>query len=397
MKSKCFKLIIGLVFAVVCCVAFGPLKAKAEETNLVGIYDDLIRLFISPSNELEVIDDSFFSFDDEESIASCAVDGVTMMVSQFTFCNCTNGAYVNVRSTPEIPADNGNVIGRLYGGCIATAIGSEGDWTRIVSGNIEGYVFTEYFLFGQEALDKAEKYYSNHYRVTSDTLNLRAQPNTSSTIKAKLCEFAELVKVGDVEGNPGWIKVNWIGSASTVTGYVSTEYISNKYAYAVSLERAKNFQNANTTQLANIIWPFPYAPGNGAYDIFNDFGYRNIGFVGHEDYHQALDIGGSTGSPLVASLSGRICAAGWSDSGGNFVSIDNGCGVILTYCHCSKLLVKSGQYVSQGETIALVGMTGHASGPHLHFSITINGTYVDPMDYLSNYEYLLVWHCRRNP
>lgn len=394
MKTKHLRFILSFAVALICCVTFGPLKAKAEETNLVGLSSDLIRLYISPSNQLEVIDDSFFFAQGEENkTESCTIDGVSQLVSQFTFNNCSTGAYVNVRSGPSLDAE---VIGRIYSGCIATAVGSSGEWTKIISGNIEGYVFTEYFKFGQEALDTAEQYYSDHYRVISDTLNLRAEPNTNSTIKAKLCEFAELVKIGDVEGKPDWIKVKWIGTASTVVGYVSTEYISNNYAYAVTLERAKNFQNANTTQLANIIWPFPYAPGNGAYDIFNDFGYRNIGFVGHADYHQALDIGGAAGSPLVASLSGRVVSAGWTDSGGNYVTIDNGCGVQLTYCHCSKLLVTTGQYVTQGETVALCGMTGHASGPHLHFSIAINGSYVDPMDYLASYEWCLTWHCPRN-
>ena len=68
---------------------------------------------------------------------------------------------------------------------------------------------------------------------------------------------------------------------------------------------------------------------------------------------------------------------------GNYVLIDHGGGVYTVYMHSSKLLVSSGQSVSRGEQIALVGTTGMSTGPHLHFGVKINGKYVNPLSYVS--------------
>ncbi|MFZ3372691.1 MAG: peptidoglycan DD-metalloendopeptidase family protein, partial [Desulfitobacteriaceae bacterium] len=106
--------------------------------------------------------------------------------------------------------------------------------------------------------------------------------------------------------------------------------------------------------------------------INSNYGYRSRGF------HSGIDIGASTGTPFSASAAGTVVEAGWSGAYGKMILIDHGNGVLTRYGHASKILVSAGQQVSQGETIALIGATGDATGPHLHFEVIINGSTVNP-------------------
>ncbi len=110
--------------------------------------------------------------------------------------------------------------------------------------------------------------------------------------------------------------------------------------------------------------------------INSNYGYRARGF------HSGIDIGARTGIPFTASAAGTVVEAGWSGAYGYMILIDHGNGVMTRYGHASKLLVSAGQQVSQGETIALVGSTGDSTGPHLHFEVIINGSAVNPFNYL---------------
>ena len=73
---------------------------------------------------------------------------------------------------------------------------------------------------------------------------------------------------------------------------------------------------------------------------------------------------------------------GWLGGYGNLVVVDHGNGLSTAYAHASSILVSVGQSVSQGQTVSLVGSTGHATGPHLHFEVRVNGVAVDPLPYL---------------
>lgn len=110
--------------------------------------------------------------------------------------------------------------------------------------------------------------------------------------------------------------------------------------------------------------------------INSPYGYRSGSF------HTGLDIGGGTGSSYTAAASGKVVEAGWGGGYGNMILIDHGNGVMTRYAHSSKLLVSVGQQVNQGQSIGLVGSTGHSTGPHLHFELIINGSTVNPSSYL---------------
>ncbi|WP_312369337.1 murein hydrolase activator EnvC family protein [Lachnoclostridium sp.] len=141
---------------------------------------------------------------------------------------------------------------------------------------------------------------------------------------------------------------------------------------------ASSVEKTDNKDLSEMIWPLPGDP-----NIYSRFGYRNAPTAGASTYHRGVDIGGAMGANIVASLAGRVVAASYSLSSGNYITIDHGNGVQTRYLHCSKLLVGVGDTVMQGQVIAKVGSTGISTGPHLHFSLVLNGTYVDPLKYIS--------------
>jgi septal ring factor EnvC (AmiA/AmiB activator) len=98
--------------------------------------------------------------------------------------------------------------------------------------------------------------------------------------------------------------------------------------------------------------------------------------------HAGIDQGASTGTPIGASKAGTVIFAGWQGGYGNLTLIDHHDGVVTAYAHQSSFAVGSGASVSQGQTIGYVGNTGNSTGPHLHFETRVNGSAVNPRQYL---------------
>lgn len=98
--------------------------------------------------------------------------------------------------------------------------------------------------------------------------------------------------------------------------------------------------------------------------------------------HKGIDWGVPVGTACRASRAGTVVSAGWSGGYGYCVVIDHGDGVRTRYAHLSSIQVSNGQYVNQGEVIALTGNTGDSTGPHVHFEIIVNGTALNPANYL---------------
>jgi len=98
--------------------------------------------------------------------------------------------------------------------------------------------------------------------------------------------------------------------------------------------------------------------------------------------HTGLDFGAGYGTPIRAGADGTVVKAGSLGGYGNATVIDHGRGMATLYGHQSRILVHEGQTVKRGEVIGLVGATGFATGPHLHFEVRIDGTPVDPRPYL---------------
>lgn len=133
----------------------------------------------------------------------------------------------------------------------------------------------------------------------------------------------------------------------------------------------------------------PVISGNGTFAhpcpagyVSSTFGYRTQPIAGASTNHKGIDFAAATGTPIYAAAAGTVISAGYAGNAGNMLVINHGNGLLTYYMHCSKIYVSAGQTVSRGQNVATVGTTGNSTGPHLHFQVMLNGTPVNPANYL---------------
>ncbi len=117
--------------------------------------------------------------------------------------------------------------------------------------------------------------------------------------------------------------------------------------------------------------------------LTSNFGRRKAPTRGASTYHKGVDWATPVGTAVMASSTGTVAKAGWGSGYGYVVYINHADGRQTRYGHLSKVLVSQGQTVTQGQKIALSGNTGVSTGPHVHFEVLINGSQVNPFDYLN--------------
>ena len=117
--------------------------------------------------------------------------------------------------------------------------------------------------------------------------------------------------------------------------------------------------------------------------VSDEYGMRIHPTLGVEQFHNGVDLASPKGTAIYAAYDGKVVAATYSATMGNYVMIDHGDELYTIYMHASALYVKNGDIVVRGETIAAVGSTGRSTGNHLHFSVRKNGAYVSPWNYIS--------------
>ncbi len=116
--------------------------------------------------------------------------------------------------------------------------------------------------------------------------------------------------------------------------------------------------------------------------ISDDYGDRMHPTLGINRFHNGVDMAAPGGSPILAAYNGTVVAAAYNASMGNYIMIDHGDNLFTIYMHASALYVSKGAEVVKGQKIAAVGTTGRSTGNHLHFSVRLNGNYVNPWGYL---------------
>ena len=147
---------------------------------------------------------------------------------------------------------------------------------------------------------------------------------------------------------------------------------------AIAEERKKQAGVKRTYDGGTFTFPLP------RYDrVSSEFGYRIHPIFKTKNFHSGVDLAVAKGTAIYAAYKGVVVAATYSSSMGNYVMIDHGDNLYTIYMHASVLKVSKGAEVTAGQTIALVGSTGNSTGPHLHFGVRRNGTYVSPWEYIS--------------
>ena len=136
--------------------------------------------------------------------------------------------------------------------------------------------------------------------------------------------------------------------------------------------------STSTSTVGGISWKVPIR-----YTAFTSpFGWRKHPIYGTRKFHYGVDLAAPTGTPIYATRSGTVDSASYHSSMGNYVQISHGDGYRSIYMHMTRYTVKVGQNVTQGQVIGYCGSTGASTGPHLHFGISYNGTYVNPANYI---------------
>jgi hypothetical protein len=125
-------------------------------------------------------------------------------------------------------------------------------------------------------------------------------------------------------------------------------------------------------------------PSPVAGSVSSPFGWRVDPLTGKSRYHSGLDISAPHGTPVYAIQPGWVVFAGQYGGYGNLVVLEHAQGLHTWYAHNAVMTRQPGDWVNPGETIALVGATGRATGPHLHFEVRLQGQAIDPLQYLAS-------------
>jgi murein DD-endopeptidase MepM/ murein hydrolase activator NlpD len=232
--------------------------------------------------------------------------------------------------------------------------------------------------------------YTSHKIQSGDTIGGLAQQfglNQDTLISVNGITNTRLVQINKVLRMP-----NQNGVLYTVKRGETLGSIAKKYKIDMQVIRTANELFSNTVRADTSL----FLPGarldsldlqeiNG--DLFiwpvrgyitSNYGYRSSPFTSARQFHSGLDIGVPMGTPIKAAMSGRVTAAGYDNSYGNYVVISHHAGYRTLYAHMSVIRTKSGAYVVTGEQIGDAGSSGLSTGPHLHFTVYKDGVTVNP-------------------
>jgi murein DD-endopeptidase MepM/ murein hydrolase activator NlpD len=217
-----------------------------------------------------------------------------------------------------------------------------------------------------------------------ETINsLQSTINQFESYAKKLNVMAGLKSQDTLEGEPGigGFSNDQETSLPTTSQDLKLENLDNISQKADLIEKnlhtLTNFFEDQTLRLAATPTIFP----TKGY-LSSAYGWRDDPFTGKRTFHHGIDIATHYGNPIIATADGVVIMVRSDKIGGKTIKIKHMFGYTTVYCHLSKYLVKVGQKVKRGETIGLVGNTGKARGPHVHYEVHLNGKEKNPYYYL---------------
>ena len=171
--------------------------------------------------------------------------------------------------------------------------------------------------------------------------------------------------------------------AATQKGYEELAAAEEKEAQEIEAQIKKLLETSDVTPSpGGFIWPVTTSK-----IITSPMGGRvSPGGIGSTN-HKGVDIGTPMGTPVLAAKSGTVTWASWNGGYGNCIIISHGNGNSTLYGHLSGYNVSTDQQVTQGQVIGYSGNTGNSTGPHLHFGIIENNSWIDPLNYLTGWQY----------
>ena len=241
MKSRWIQTIVLSVMAFALILGAGDLEIHAKTETLLS--DQPVAMAAggevkqTESGETEDIADETTEMTETETLEAETEETVESQeeteeneYADLAIAQVSN--YVNVRSLPNTDSD---IVGKIYNGAVAQVLsvtGEDHDWFQIVSGNVEGYIKAEFFLYGDAAAEVIDQYVTRYANVIADRLNVREQPSTESK-RIGYIDNGERVQLLENQGE--WLRVQYTDGKE---GYVSSQYvtISEEFVYGKTLE-----------------------------------------------------------------------------------------------------------------------------------------------------------------
>ncbi len=355
-------------------------KSKTEATlrNLESLKDDTAAYVRELDTSLEEINDELTALASDISNKEDEIDYTNERLEEAKVTEAEQYAAMKLRIKYMYERDESSYIDILLSSSTISDLLNRAEYINAISvydrEKLDEYIETKENIAAAEAELESER---------AELLELEEQTQAKQSsveelLAAKQTELANYeAQIKTAEGQISSFEQD-IQDQENAIRAIEAE-IARQEEEARKAAEAAN-QSWSTVNIGDIhfIWPCPSSSRITSY-----FGDRESPTEGASSNHQGIDIGASTGSSIVAAADGTVVTATYSSSAGNYVMINHGGGVFTVYMHASKLLCSVGDEVKQGQTIAQVGSTGNSTGPHLHFGIRANGSYINPLAYVS--------------
>ncbi len=212
-------------------------------------------------------------------------------------------------------------------------------------------------------------------------VKVQADKDSLSSVRAQLVSKKSTLNVKVAEMNR---QINSLNAQDANAKKVQSQLEAQKDAFEQKVDDLLNGKvSTGNGSVGAMIWPLPY---RGTY-ITSPYGYRTMNGVTKFHYGIDISMADKYNKSLVAVADGTVIFASndgsYNGGYGNYLRIDHGNSVVTVYGHCKTLLVSTGQKVSQGQAVAIMGTSGNSTGVHVHFEVRINNEKKNPLNYLS--------------